>query len=319
MAVFTPVSTAAAAAFLARYELGALRGLSPIKAGVENTNYRLVAEAGAFALTLFERRADPSSVPFLLNFAEHLALSGLPVGAALRDRAGRLYSPLEGKPATLTPWLAGAPLAEPTPAEAAAGGALLARMHRLGEGFPLELDNPYGPDRWAQLIEACGKAQTEAVAPLLDMLEAELICLQQRWPASLPKGAVHADYFPDNVMMHAGALSGVIDFGFACTDFFAYDLAIGINAWGFRLDGAVDRPTMRAFLQSYLAHRPLTRAEAEALPLLCRGAALRFTATRLYDLLHHDPAWLVQPKDPAAFAARLAFHHTVTGLAAYLA
>jgi len=307
MAVFTPISREEAQHFLASYELGGLAAMAPISTGVENTNFRIETARGGFALTVFERRTELDSVPFLLGFADHLAERGLPVAAPVRDRSGRLFSFVKGKPAALCPWLEGAPIAEPDAVQARAAGALLARMHRLGEGYEGELDNPYGPTRWAALLARCRAADPGPYGALLAELEAERAQLAGAWPQDLPQGAVHADFFPDNVMSAGERLTGVIDFGFSCTDSLAYDLAIALNAWGFGLDGTAKEPVGEAFLVGYEGARGLSDAERAAMPILLRGAALRFTATRLHDLLFHDPAWVVTPKDPQAFFSRLAY------------
>lgn len=307
MAVFTPVTIEQAQHFLASYDLGPLRSLTPIQTGVENTNFRAETGHGAFALTVFERRAEIESVPFLLSFAEHLDEQGLPIAAPVRDRSGRLFGFLAGKPAALCPWLTGTPIGEPTVRQAQAAGALLASMHHLGEGFMFEMDNPYGPARWRSLLARCREAGAGAHAGLLQDLEAELTHLAELWPQGLPQGAVHADYFPDNVMAAGDTVTGVIDFGYACTDCFAYDLAIALNAWGFLLDGTPAEAVGEAFLEGYEGQRTLSPAERDAMPALLRGAALRFTATRLHDKVFHDPDWLVSPKDPQAFFRRLAY------------
>jgi homoserine kinase type II len=147
-------------------------------------------------------------------------------------------------------------------------------------------------------------------------LAAEIDRLAACWPPGLPSGPIHADYFPDNVLFVDGRVGGVIDWWFACTDAFAYDLAVALNAWGFRGDGTPDPDGLAAFVRGYGSARPLSPAEVEALPTLSRGAAVRFTLTRLHDVLHHDPAWRVTPKDPLAFYRRLEFHRTA-GASAY--
>ena len=143
-------------------------------------------------------------------------------------------------------------------------------------------------------------------------LRAEVAHLQAHWPAHLPSGLGHADFFPDNVLMVDGKVSGVIDYYYACDLPYAYDLAIALTAWGFTADGSPLPKLFRAFCAGYQSQRPLSAAEIEALPLLGRASAVRFTLTRLRDLLHHDPKALVRPKDPEAFFRRLAYHRSVT-------
>lgn len=305
MAVFTPVSEAEAAVFLERYALGRLISLEPILAGVENTNYRLTAEGGVFALTLYERRTAEPALPFCLGFMEHAAALGAPTPHVARDRDGRFFSTLNGRPASLVAWLPGRGLITPTVEETRTGAAALARLHLAGESFAGARSNPYGPKAWDDLIAR--SAQRPGVyGELLARLEAEAAALHAVWPSGLPHGAIHADAFPDNMLFdEAGAVTAIIDFGFACVDALAYDLAIFLVSWGFTPDGAPLPDNLAAALAGYESVRRLSPAERASLTTLARGAALRFTLTRLHDLLFHDPAWLVQPKDPAPFAARL--------------
>ena len=60
-------------------------------------------------------------------------------------------------------------------------------------------------------------------------------------------------------------------------------------------------------IRAYAAHRPLSAAERAALPVLCRGAALRFLLTRLYDLTHTPEGALVTRKDPVEYLRKLRF------------
>jgi len=136
-------------------------------------------------------------------------------------------------------------------------------------------------------------------------------------PRDLPQGVIHADLFPDNVFFLGDKLSGLIDFYFACCDALAYDLAVTLNAWCFESDASFNLTKGRALIAGYQSKRALLPAERAAMPLLCRGAALRFLLTRLYDWLHPDPAALVRPKDPREFARRLRFHRTIKSAEAY--
>jgi len=137
------------------------------------------------------------------------------------------------------------------------------------------------------------------------------------WPQGLPTGHIHADLFQDNVFFLNGEISGVIDFYFACTDIYAYDIAICLNAWCFERDFSFNITKSRALLRGYTAHRPLSDAEAAALPVLCQGAAMRFLLTRLYDWLNTPPGALVTRKDPLDYYRRLRFHNTAMDASAY--
>lgn len=320
MAVFTPVTPDQASAFIADYGLGALNDIAPIAEGVENTNYRIEAAGGRHVLTLFERRTDAAGLPFCLGLTDHLADAGFPAPRPVRSGAGDWIGRLNGRPAAVIAWLPGAGLNSPTAAQAMAGGRLLADLHLKAKGFAGRRDNPVGPAEWRRLAEKCDRQAEGENRRMLDELAAELDRLEPLLPAGLPSGPIHADYFPDNVLFQGDRPTGVIDFYFAHVGAWAYDLAIGLNAWGFDAAGRPDAAVLTVFLKGYEQGRRLERSEIEALPLLGAASAVRFTLTRLHDRLFHDPQWLVTPKDPAAFFDRIAFHRSASaadyGLAA---
>jgi homoserine kinase type II len=305
MAVFTPVSDAEARNFLDAYTLGDLIALTPIAEGVENTNYALQTASGRFVLTLFEGRTEAAALPFCLGLTDRLAEAGLPTARPVRDRSGVWLGGLNGRPAAVVEWLNGAWPRAPSPVQAQAAGAMLARMHLAVADYPGRRDNPVGPAAWRTLADRIATQAEGQDRTMLDRVEAGLAELDDPFTDDLPVGAVHADYFLDNVLFEGDAVSGVIDFYFACTGPLAYDLAIALSAWGFDASGRPSSDILEAFRRGYETIRPLSVAEAAALPRLGRAAALRFTLTRLHDRVFHDPSKLVTPKDPAAFLARM--------------
>ena len=145
----------------------------------------------------------------------------------------------------------------------------------------------------------------------------ELSIIEVSWPSDLPSGTIHADLFPDNVFFRDGRLSGIIDFYFACTDALAYDVAVCLNAWCFERDNSFNITKGQQLMVGYQSVRPFTASEIAALPVLARGAALRFLLTRLYDWLNTPPGAFVRPKDPLEYQARLSFHRLVENAGAY--
>ena len=302
MSVYTTVSAEELDAWLARYGLGALRELEPIKTGIENTNYFVTTERGRYVLTLYER-LPAEELPFYLNLMAHLAKAGVPVPAPAPDRTGALFSMLCGKPAGLVDRIDGAAHLTPTDADCGAIGAALADLHVAAQSYRGRLDNRRGPAWWRQAARA--------VRPFLDetqnaMLAAELKHQSGIGKLRLPKAAIHGDLFRDNVLFAGGRVAGIIDFGFAATDFLAYDLAIAVNDWCNRPDGALDAGRTGAFVEGYERHRPLTPDEREHWPMLLRAAALRFWLSRLYDLHLPRPGELVHAHDPAVYERILA-------------
>lgn len=323
MAVYTEVSDEALRAFLADYDLGELLAFRGIAEGVENSNFALkTSEGGDFVLTLYEKRVDPAELPWFLGLMRHLSAQGVSCPLPVAGRDGIALRELAGRPAAICTFLPGVWPRRVRQEHCAPLGAALAALHGAGEGFRAERPNGLGPRAWAPLLERC-RAGGDAVQPgLVAELEEHLEGILRDWPRGLPRGHIHADLFPDNVFFleeerGTPRVSGLIDFYFACTDFLAYDLAVCLNAWCFEPDLAFNVTKARALLGAYQAMRPLSAAELEALPVLCRGAAIRFLLTRLYDWTHTPPGALVTRKDPLEYLRRLRFHAAARDVGAY--
>ncbi|MCQ4161811.1 homoserine kinase [Roseomonas sp. GC11] len=322
MAVYTEVSDEALRAFLAEYELGELLAFRGIAEGVENSNFALRTTTGDFILTLYEKRVDPAELPWFLGLMRHLAAHGLSCPLPVSGRDGVALRQLAGRPAAICTFLPGVWPRRVRPEHCGPLGAALAALHAAGEGFRAERANSLGPRAWAPLLEHCREGGDAVQPGLVAELEGHLSGILAAWPLGLPRGHIHADLFPDNVFFleeEGGAprVSGLIDFYFACTDFLAYDLAICLNAWCFEPDLSFNVTKARAMIGAYQALRPLTPAELEALPVLCRGAALRFLLTRLFDWTHTPPGAMVTRKDPLEYLKRLRFHAAARDAAAY--
>ena len=310
MAVYTEVSRDAAGALAARLGLGELTGLQGITGGIENTNYFIDTRANGvdchYVLTLFERLSF-EQLPFYLHLMKHLADRGLPVPGPKADAHGAILHAVCGKPAAVVDRLRGRHRLAPGPAHCASVGGVLARIHLTGADFALHQPNPRGLAWWAETVPV--------VAPFLsceqrELIEAELAFATQVAAsavfAALPRGAIHADLFRDNVMFDTSAagdeLTGLFDFYFAAVDTFLFDIAVCLNDWCIDLEsGRLDEVRATAFVSAYDAVRPLTSGERRLLPALLRAAALRFWISRLWDLHLPRDADLLTAHDPGHF------------------
>jgi len=318
MAVYTDVAADELAEFLKSYDIGELLSYKGIAEGVENSNFLLHTSAGYFILTLYEKRVARSDLPFFLGLMTHLASRGISCPQPLRNKSGEALSVLAGRPAAIINFLEGIWPRKPNVAHCAGVGQALAKMHLAGADFPMSRANALSVSGWRPLFEQAAARADEVQRGLRDFIGAELDHLEGNiWPKDLPQGVIHADLFPDNVFFLGERVSGLIDFTFACTDMLAYDVAICLNAWCFESDCSFNVTKARAFLGAYGRERPLSQAEQDALPLLARGAALRFLLTRLVDFLNVPEGALVRPKDPLEYARKLRFQQSVAGLRDY--
>jgi len=315
MAVYTDISEQELQIWLAAYDVGELLSYRGIAEGVENSNFLLHTTKGQFILTLYEKRVKREELPFFLHLMRHLAAGGIACPQAIARRDGSLLSELAGRPAAMISFLEGIWMRQPAPIHCAGLGETLARLHLTGQDFPQLRDNSLSVAGWRSLWQDIhadlNKIAPESEGNLCQEISQELNFLEENWPSDLPQGIIHADLFPDNVFFIGDRLSGLIDFYFACHDMLAYDLAICLNAWGFEADFSYNRGKATALLDAYHKIRPLEAEEREFLPLLARGAALRFFLTRAYDWFHTPTTGLVVKKDPLEYVAKLRFFRQI--------
>ena len=309
MAVYTALSAAELAGLVADYDVGALVSAKGIAEGVSNSNWLIETTQARFILTMYEARVAVEELPFFLGLLDHLAAKGSPVPRTIHDREGAPFRMVRGKAVALIEFLPGVSVDEPSVAQARAVGRALAGLHLDATDFVGKRANAMGLQQWHDLLSQCGQQGLRSIDPSLPALvESELRDLTANWPQGLPRSVIHADLFPDNVLLLGDEVTGLIDFYFACNDITAYDLAVTHSAWCFAKGGSFMPEIAETLLAGYAERRPLSAAERQALPILARGAAMRFLATRAYDWLHTPADALVTRKDPMDFARRLTFY-----------
>ncbi len=317
MAVYTEVNDEDLEAFIAGYGVGELLSFKGIAEGVENTNYIVHTSTGPFILTLYEKRVSREDLPFFLHLMQHLSQRSVPCPLPVANSRGEMLGELAGRAAALVTFQEGFWVRRPKAEHCAQVGKALAQLHLAGQDFSMWRANALGPSGWQPLFDRF-RARANEIAPGLEgMIVEELDAVSAAWPADLPSGVIHADLFPDNVFFIHDQLSGLIDFYFACNDYLAYDLAISLNAWCFEKDFQFNLTKGRMLIRGYESVRPLAPAELAALPMLARGAALRFLLTRAYDWLNTPAGAIVKPHDPMDYMRRLRFHRTVSSIGGY--
>lgn len=313
MAVYTPVSAQELADFLSLYDVGTLVTHEGIEQGVSNTNYFVSTDRALFVLTLFEpHRVNAEDIPFFLHYAVALAREGVPSPLTMMQKDGKYFSSLNDRPAALFSVITGegGNISMLTPALCEKAGEVFAQMHLAAGQIKEHARNHFGLIRWKDWVSSLGRDMDQIAPGLYDLAVAEFSHVEMRWPSSLPSGAIHGDFFPDNVFFEDGNVTGVIDFHFVCTDLFAYDLAIALNAWCFDADNNFHEDRMLSFLRGYNAVRPLSDNELAYLPLLARAASLRFLLSRIEEKLRWREGDFMIPHDPMVFAARLKHFQT---------
>lgn len=307
MAVYTHVSAEALSQFLTRYDVGDLVSAKGIAEGVENSNYLIDTTQGRYILTLYEKRVAAGDLPFFMALLDHLAARGLPVPPAIKDRTGAEIQTLEGRAACLIKFLPGVSLSHPTPTQAFAVARAMAEMHRAVADFGGVRANSMGVASWQPLWQRCGDSLDTIAPGLNDDLGIAIDRIVAGWRAdAFDHCAIHADLFPDNVLMLGDRVGGLIDFYFACTDVRLYDLAIMHAAWSFDASGARFDPAIGdALISGYESILPLSDLERQMLYPFAAGACIRFTLSRAWDWVNTPADAVVTRKDPLAFWRRL--------------
>ncbi len=305
MAVYTHLGAEELGELIAHYDVGALVSAKGIAEGVSNSNWLIETTGGRYILTMYERRIDLSDLPYFLGLLDHLSAKGCPVPRTIHDSDGAAFRMLDRKAVALIEFLPGVSPTKPGPSQAFAIGQTLAQMHIASADFQLQRRNTMGfADNFAQLkkCEMDGLASIHSDLPLMleHAREAAGLDLDH-----LPQAQIHADLFPDNVLMLDSRVTGLIDFYFACTGAIALDIAVTHAAWSFdAVTNSYDADCGNAILRGYEDVRPLTKPERALLPDIAKGAALRFVASRAEDWLDTPDDALVTRKDPMQFVSR---------------
>lgn len=308
MAVYTQISEQELKDFLASYDIGTLISFEGIEQGVSNTNYFVTTDKDRYVLTLFEpHRVNAEDIPFFIDYAIRLEETGVPCPktllrkdkstvSILNDRPAAIFSVLEGEGGSVS--MLNESLCEQA-------GETLAQMHLAAQAIKKIAPNHFGLRRWQHWLTTIGPTMNDIAPDMFRFCADEADWAATHWPKDLPAGPIHADYFPDNVFFKNGEVSGVIDFHFVCTDLFAYDLAIALNAWSFDEKNNYRDDRFKAFIRGYNKLRALSPDEMISLPSLLRAAALRFLLSRIEEKLKWRPGDFMKPHDPMVFDKRL--------------
>ncbi len=297
MSVFTPVSRQQLVDFINCYDCGELIDFTGISAGIENTNYFVTTSAGQYVLTIFES-LSVQELPYYLDLMAFFAEAGLPSAHPQPDSSGKYLRLLLNKPAALVQRLVGSSIEQPTVDHCRAVGAMLGRLHRLGQAFTHHRVNSRGAE-WREEVRS--KLHGLLTAEELALLDDEMTVLAIQDASRAPVGVIHADLFRDNVLFDNGQLSGVIDFYYACNDLLLLDLAVTVNDWcGIKGGGLADDRVL-LLLTAYHGQRPLLSVERAVWPFALRAAALRFWLSRLHDTHFQREGEITHTKNPNEF------------------
>ena len=318
MAVYTQISIDELNLFLSKYNIDKINEFSGIKGGTSNSNYLLTADNKKFILTIFEERTNQDNLPFYFDLMNHLNAHDIKCPEVIKDKQGNFSNSIKQKHAVITSFLTGSSLEKIKPIHCSNLGLTIAKMHNASEKLNIKRENELGFDKLGIIIEKLKTYKKYIDDEKLKFIEDEFLFLSREINKDLPSGIIHADLFPDNIFFEENNLTGIIDFYFSCNDFYAYEIAICLNAWCFEDSNNEFNPTKAKYLLgSYNQERKFSNEEVEALPLLARASALRYLLTRLLDFYSHEDSDLILKKDPNEYISKLRFHQSVRKASEY--
>ena len=314
MAVYTKLSDNNLREFFLKYNLGELLNYKGIKEGIENTNYFIETDKGKFILTVYEKRVEEKDLPFFMGLMKNLFDANFPSPEPIINKNGNYITEISKKKAAVVSFLDGAIKKNLTPNNCMEVGIQAAKLHKITKNLKGKRENKLSINSWRKIYDKVKKDCSKIHTNLPKIIEKNLDEIEKSWPKNIPAGIIHADLFPDNIFFDKKKLSGIIDFYFSCYDFYAFEIAICLNALCFEGKNenlSFNVTKAKRFIDAYSSIRKLTEKEKSSLKILCKGAAIRFLLTRVFDYLNLTEGAIVTVKDPLEYLKRLEFHDSV--------
>ena len=314
MAIYTKLTEGNLKDFFSKYNLGKVINFKGIQEGIENTNYFVQAEKGKFILTIYEKRVQEKDLPFFMGLMRNLFDSKFLSPEPIINKNGNYVTEILNKKAAVVSFLDGSSKKNLSPENCFAVGVETAKMHMITKKLSIKRENRLSVQSWRTIYDNVKKDCSKIHINLPNIVEKNLDEIENNWPQNIPSGIIHADLFPDNIFFKKNKFSGIIDFYFSCYDFYAFEIAICLNALCF--EGQKDNLSFnvtkaKKYIDGYSTIRKLSENEKKSLKILCQGAAVRFLLTRVFDYLNLIDGAIVKVKDPIEYLKRLEFHNSV--------
>ena len=317
MAVYTKLKHQEVRQFLEQYNINNFKDYKGITEGVENTNYLIKTSEQDYILTIYEKRVDENDLPFFIKLLSYLSENKFPCPKPIANKNNEKINRIKNKNAALVTFLNGQSKNKITSEECFEIGKITAQLHEITKKFDINRKNNLSIENWESIFEKTIKQKIDLDESIIKKTKNYLNFLKDKWPKNLPQGIIHADLFPDNIFFANNKVSGIIDFYFACNDFFAYEIAICINSLCFDNNSTFNMTKAKNLIDGYTSIRTLSEDEKKYLPILSMGAAMRFFLTRLYDFYHTDNKADVKIKDPFEYLKKIEFHSTIKNFNEY--
>ena len=321
MAVYTKISDKDIILINKKFKLGKKIKFQGIKKGIENTNYLLKTEKGKFILTIFEKRVSSSDLPFFMKLMDLLSLKKIICPKPLKDNYGKYLFKIKNKKACIVSFLSGKDKNNLTYKNCFEVGKNIAKMHKATKNLKIKRSNSMGINKLHPLLNSINFKKSKLILSYKEFLFKNLKEIKKNWPKKLPSGIIHADLFVDNIFFKNNKFSGFIDFYFSANDYFAYELAICINALCFdkkKSKFILNKQKVNNLIKGYEKLRKISINEKNQLNILCKGAAIRYLLTRAYDYINTPKTALIKIKDPKEYYQKLIIHNKINSFKEYI-
>ena len=321
MAVYTKISDKDIILINKKFKLGKKIKFQGIKKGIENTNYLLRTDKGKFILTIFEKRVNNSDLPFFMKLMDLLSLRKIICPKPLKDNYGKYLFKIKNKKACIVSYLSGKDKNNLTYKNCFEVGKNIAKMHKATKNFKIKRSNSMGINKLHPLLNSINFKKSKLILSYKEFLFNNLKEIKKNWPKKLPSGIIHADLFVDNIFFKNNKFSGFIDFYFSANDYYAYELAICINALCFDKNKSkfiLNKQKVNNLIKGYEKIRKISIYEKNKLNILCKGAAIRYLLTRAYDYINTPKTALIKIKDPKEYYQKLMIHNQINSFKEYI-
>ena len=314
MAIYTKLNEDNLKDFFSKYNLGKLISYKGIEEGIENTNYLIKTTEGKFILTIYEKRVQENDLPFFIGLMKNLFNANFKSPEPIINKNGSYISEILNKKAAVVSFIDGNSKKVLSPENCFLVGVETAKLHMITKKLSIKRKNRLSVESWKNIYNKVSKDCSKIHTSLPKIIEKNLEEIEKNWPKNIPSGIIHADLFPDNIFFKNNKFTGIIDFYFSCYDFYAFEIAICLNALCFEGKNenlSFNVTKAKKFIDGYSSIRKLSDEEKNSLKVLCQGAAIRFLLTRVFDYLNLTEGAIVKIKDPLEYLKRLEFHESV--------
>ena len=320
MAVYTKINKKDISLINKKFNVENFKSFEGIKQGIENTNYLLRSKYKKFILTIFEKRVSRKEIPFFIKLMDQLSNLNIACPKPLKNRQGDFVIKLKNKSACIVTFLKGKDKKKLTNKNCFDIGKMVAQMHLSTKKIKLYRKNSMGIKNLNPLLNSV-KFKSKKFTNIEKFLKVNLKDIKKKWPKKLPNGIIHGDLFIDNIFFKNNKLSGVIDFYFAANDYFMYEIAICVNALCFdkkKTKFIINKKKVKNLIKGYESIKKISQREKKSLNILCRGAAMRYFLTRLYDYTNTPKTAFIKIKDPREYYQKLVIHNNLKTYKDYL-